>query len=134
MQLAPDADYARKAEELVAKYPHLNRVIFLSTEDPKSIDYFKTLGNWTVLTLQVPRPKVGIVVGPTAYAKEIGSDEEMLNSLVNLDLALTCSAWVGTIASNWNRLIEELRSTVRCKAHLPYIDAHVGWEVHDYSW
>ena len=134
MQLAPDAEYAAKAEELLTQYSYLKRVIFLSTEDPKSVEYFKSLGNWTVLTLQVPRPNVDTVIGPTAYAQQIGSDEEMLNSLVNLDLALTCSAWVGTIASNWNRLIEELRSTVRCKAHMPYIDAHLGWEVNDYFW
>ena len=134
MELEPDVEYAQKAEELVAAYPKLKRVIFLSTEDPKSVEYFKQLGNWTILTLHVPRPDLDMVIGPTAYAQQIGPDEEMLNSLVNLDLALTCSAWVGTIASNWNRLIEELRSTVRCKAHMPYIDAHYGWEVHDYFW
>lgn len=133
MQLVPDLDYVQKAEELVAHYSHLQRVIFLSTEDPKSVAYFKALQNWTTLSLEVPRPMDG-VYSPLEFARKIGPDEEMLNSLTNLDLALDCSAWVGTIKSNWNRLIEELRSTVRCKAHLPYIDAFSGWDVSAYQW
>ena len=98
-----------------------------------AVQYFKQLRNWTVLTLEVPRP-TDSQTSPLNFAREIGADEEMLNSLVNLDIALDCSAWVGTILSNWNRLIEELRSTVRCKAQLAYIDAHSGWDVSDYSW
>ena len=50
-----------------------------------------------------------------------------------LDLALDGSAWVGTIKSNWDRLIEELRSTVRCKAHLPFIDAHFGRSINSFD-
>lgn len=133
MQLVPDHDYVQKAEELVAHYSHLQRVIFLSTEDPKSVAYFKALQNWTIFSLEVPRP-MDRVYSPLEFARTIGPDEEMLNSLTNLDLALDCSAWVGTIKSNWNRLIEELRSTVRCKAHLPYIDASSGWDVSAYLW
>jgi hypothetical protein len=49
--------------------------------------------------------------------------EEVLNSLMNLDLALDCDAWVGTLSSNWCRLIDELRSTSRCKANGIYRDA-----------
>ncbi len=45
---------------------------------------------------------------------------------VNLDLALGCDGWVGTATSNWVRLIDELRSTVRCKAHKLYRDAQQG--------
>ncbi len=134
MQLVPDAEYVARAQELYAYDGHLQRIIFLSTEDPNSIDYFKQLyhSNWTVLSMQLARPTG--VVSPVEFACNIGPDEEMLNSLVNLDLALECSAWVGTINSNWNRLIEELQSTVRCKAQRPYVDAHVGWKIVDYDW
>ena len=133
MPLVPDADYVARAEELLSLYPNLQRIIFLSTEDPQTVQYFKQLQNWTVLTMDVSRPK-DEVVSPVDFAKRIGADEEFLNSLVNLDLALECSAWVGTIRSNWNRLIEELRSTVRCKAHLPYVDAGSGWDLPRYDW
>ncbi|DBA66306.1 TPA: hypothetical protein ACH3X2_002556 [Trebouxia sp. C0005] len=132
MQLVPDVEYLSKAEELVRHDESLHKTIFLSTEDAESVRFFKNLDDWTVLTMDVPRPDQ--VTSPIAFAKRIGSDEEMLNSLVNLDLALQCSGWVGTIKSNWNRVIEELRSTVRCKASRPYIDAHSGWTVDEYVW
>lgn len=48
--------------------------------------------------------------------------------------ALPATGWVGTIKSNWNRLLEKLRSTVRCKAQLAYIDAFSGWNVSAYEW
>jgi hypothetical protein len=46
----------------------------------------------------------------------------MLSSLFNLLLALRADAWVGTLTSNWCRLIDELRSTVAAKAAGPYVN------------
>ena len=132
MVLVPDEVYLRKAEELLAAFPELTRTIFLSTEDSESVKFFRQVSNWTVLLVDTPRQTK--VMSPADFANDIGADEEVLNSLTNLDLALDCSAWVGTLGSNWNRLIEELRSTVRCKAHLPYLDAHQGWEIENYDW
>ena len=132
MELVPDRMYLEKAEELILADGKLTRTIFLSTEDAHSVKYFRRVDNWTVLTMQVPRQTE--LTSPSNFAQSIGPDEEMLNSLVNLDFALECYAWVGTLRSNWNRLIEELRSTVRCKAQLPYVDAHQGWRVSDYDW
>ena len=43
------------------------------------------------------------------YAKERGPAAEYLDSLLNLEVALECGAWVGTLTSNWCRLIDELR-------------------------
>jgi len=50
--------------------------------------------------------------------------------LGQLLLALEADAWVGTYASNWNRLIDELRAVWVPKMAGPYIE--VG-EVHDYQ-
>lgn len=58
----------------------------------------------------------------------------MLNSLLHLDLALQCDSFVGTLSSNWCRLIDELRSTVRCKAHVPYLDAQQDSLPYDVDW
>jgi hypothetical protein len=52
-----------------------------------------------------------------------GACAQVLNSLLSLELALECDGWVGAHYSHWNRLIDELRSTVRCKAHGVYLDA-----------
>ena len=37
---------------------------------------------------------------------------EYLSMLVNIDLSIRCDAWVHTLWSNWNRLIDEMRVTV----------------------
>ena len=43
------------------------------------------------------------------YARERGFAAEYLDSLLNLELALECNGWIGTLSSNWCRLIDELR-------------------------
>lgn len=56
------------------------------------------------------------------YMQQHGYNEEFLDGLLNLDLALHCDGFVSSFLSNWARLIEELRSTVRCKAGSMYVD------------
>jgi hypothetical protein len=56
---------------------------------------------------------------------EHGVSEEMLDCLLNLDLSLSCDGFVASFYSNWARLIEELRATVRCKAQRVFIDVGV---------
>ena len=116
----------RRAAEMLffagAEAHRLTRNVFLSTEDPGAVAYFKRLSQWNTSYTNVPR-KPDTHKTTTAYAKEIGPANEMLNSLINLDLALECEGWVGTLTSNWCRLIDELRSTVRCKADKLYVDA-----------
>jgi hypothetical protein len=57
------------------------------------------------------------------YAHRVGPTNEMLHSLLALDLALRCDAWIGTLTSNWCRLIDEMRATVGCAAGGIYLDA-----------
>lgn len=105
-----------------AEAHRLTRNVFLSTEDPGAVAYFERLSLWNTSYTVVPR-KPDVHKTTVGYAKEIGPANEMLNSLINLDLALSCDGWVGTLTSNWCRLIDELRSTVRCKADKLYVDA-----------
>ena len=56
------------------------------------------------------------------HAMKIGVDVEYIDSLVSLDLSLQCDGFVAAMVSNWGRLINELRSTVRCKADQPFYD------------
>ena len=100
----------------------LSRDVFLSTEDPGAVAYFQQLSEWNTSYTNVPR-KPNTHKSTPEYAREIGPATEMLNSLISLDLALQCEGWVGTLSSNWCRLIDELRSTVRCKADRLYVDA-----------
>ena len=56
----------------------------------------------------------------------------MCNSLMNLQLALRCSAWVCTLGSNWCSLIDELRATVMQQADAPYVNIGYGTPGTDY--
>ncbi len=118
---SPDKAYEDGAAALQAANPGLDRHIFLSTEDETVIRYFVDNTTWEVEyanTARKPDPGKSTV----AYARELGPPTEMLQSLVNLELALETSAWVGTLSSNWCRLIDEFRSTIGCRARSPFVD------------
>ncbi|KAG2428751.1 hypothetical protein HXX76_011453 [Chlamydomonas incerta] len=102
--------------------------LWVSTEDPSTISYFATNGT----TAAGNKWQTGYIAGTPrkpdrnkanlAYMAEIGYYEEVLNALTNLDLALECDGFVGSIYSNWVRLIDEMRSTIRCKADAVFVD------------
>ena len=54
-------------------------------------------------------------------SKDADARQEVLNALVNLELALEADGWICTLLSNWCRLIDELRQTVAMKAGRPYL-------------
>ena len=125
--------YEERADLLQSANQHLQRRVFVSTEDPAVVDHFVQNQGWQTQYVNVTRYN-NTQTSPFQHAQSIGVDNEVLNSLLNLQLALECDGWVGTITSNWGRLIEELRSTVGCKAHMPYIDAAMGTSISDYNW
>ena len=113
----------------------LTHNIYLSTEDEGTVRNFQQFSGWNVSYTHVQRftdPQLS----PLSIADRIGRANEMLNSLVSLDLALQCDAFVMTLSSNWCRLIDELRATVRCKADRPFLDAQQdnAQVDYDYSW
>ncbi len=137
-ELIENKQYLEVVEELHRQEGErwsLSRSIFLSTEDQATADFFQRLPDWDVTFTQVQR-YTDRDVSPMAFAERIGRSNEMLNSLTSLDIALQCDAFVVTLSSNWCRLIDELRATVRCKADHPLLDAQqnntlaeydVGW-------
>ena len=140
-ELVEDGAYLRVAQELhdaqgnltLADTERLKQQIFLSTEDARTVEAFDARVEWDVQYVSVTR---AAVADKTTLERthEIGPYEDMLNSLLNLDLALQCNAFVGTLSSNWCRLIDELRATVRCKAHVPYMDAQQEGPPYDVNW
>lgn len=132
-QLASDETFFKNAEKLLDNNQGLKRRIFLSTEDAETVKYFSKLQWWNVRWTDVKRIHDNST-GPAKFASQIGWTEEFLNSLLSLQLALECDGWVGMITSNWNRLIDELRSTIRCKYDHPYLDVFQGTNITDYVW
>ena len=145
-ELVEDGVYLRVAQELrhaqgnltLADTERLRQQIFLSTEDPQTVATFDAQPEWDVQSVSLMRgaPADMTALEQTREIMHTMMDpyEDMLNSLLNLDLALQCDAYVGTLSSNWCRLIDELRSTVRCKAHVPYMDAQQGAPPYDVNW
>lgn len=137
-ELVDDARYIKIVERLKAQASDelgLTHNIYLSTEDEGTVRSFQQFAGWNVSYTHVQRftdPQLS----PLNIAGRIGRANEMLNSLVSLDLALQCDAFVMTLSSNWCRLIDELRATVRCKADRPLLDAQQDNTIADYdlSW
>ncbi|KAG0563996.1 hypothetical protein KC19_8G074500 [Ceratodon purpureus] len=138
-KLENDTTFFRTAEALlnlnVPGTSGLQRKIYLSTEDPETVRFFSSQRDWTVVYTNVSRDAYkDPTVSPMNFAERIGWDEEFLNSLLSLQLAVECDGFVGAISSNWNRLIDELRSTVRRKYDRVFIDVVQGLNVTDYEW
>lgn len=67
----------------------------------------------------------------SSYINNYDTSEELLDCLLNLDLSLSCDGFLASFYSNWARLIEELRATVRCKAHRVFYDVGGREIMHD---
>uniref|UniRef100_A0A383VK11 Uncharacterized protein n=1 Tax=Tetradesmus obliquus TaxID=3088 RepID=A0A383VK11_TETOB len=121
MKFVPDSTYQSYAQALhTSNLDVLNQSAFVSTEDPTALESLaRNMTSWTIQYTSVPRNnhdgKAPFATAPTT---------EALRALLNLDLALECDGWVGTLGSSWSVLIERLRATVRCKADKPYADGH----------
>eukprot|EP00434_Breviolum_minutum_P010870 symbB.v1.2.009583.t1/scaffold611.1/size181545/6 len=95
------------------------RKVFVSTEDPKVIEKaLKLCGRWKVMYTKAKRSNDDSWM---KMSKDADARQEVLNALVNLELALEADGWICTLLSNWCRLIDELRQTVAMKAGRPYL-------------
>ncbi|CAI5960629.1 unnamed protein product [Closterium sp. NIES-64] len=65
--------------------------------------------DWTFLFTQNPRQEGTMTMHE--YEAAVGADVLVGLSFVNLIIASQCDYFVGTLGSNWNRLIDELRCT-----------------------
>ncbi|WIA15626.1 hypothetical protein OEZ85_002253 [Tetradesmus obliquus] len=121
MRYVNESTYQSYAQALhAANTDVLNQTAFVSTEDPVALKILAgNMTSWTIQYTSVPRNnhdgKSPFATAPTT---------EALRAFLNLDLALECDGWVGTLGSMWSVLTERLRATVRCKADKPYADAH----------
>ena len=52
--------------------------------------------------------------------------EEILNVLLDIHYTMQTEAFVGTLTSNFGRLLDSMRSTVGCRANRPLLDAMHG--------
>jgi len=105
VKLTPDLSEAREA-----------RTIFLSTEDPKVIEEAAELKNWNFVWLHEK------LTNANMHKLSRQGAERVIKDLATIKLHLRCHASVVTFGSNWNRLLEELKSTLGIRPHAPVWD------------
>ena len=105
-----------------------NGTIFLGTEDPAVLSEATEWGRsngWNIaFTNLFDRAEVS---AKESWAGKRGKAEvhhplEYLSMILNLQYALKSQAWVCTLASNFCRVIDELRATVGAKANHLFVD------------
>ena len=127
--IRPLRDYVSAASMIAdtdARYSM--RRIFISTEDPEVIEEAEKLadrenGGYKVMFTEYERKNLPVV----DLAEHFGGSNEMLNGLLNLQLAVMCDGWVCTLTSNWCQLIDSLRSTVAEKSASLFVDIEANW-------
>lgn len=120
MEFLPNKQFLYAAMHVLMKDPSLRPIIFVSTEDQGFLDFISNVTAFQVLAVKIMRHSSNL--SPMEYARMVGPKKEMLQALLNLQIALEADAFIGRLASNWCRLIDELRSTTMCKAHKVYFD------------
>ncbi|CAI7819296.1 unnamed protein product, partial [Closterium sp. NIES-53] len=109
MRLLPLRAFVASAQHMRRNAPNLNHV-WLSTEMQSVIEEAKEQHrDWTFLFTQNPRQEGAMTMHE--YEAAVGADVLVGLSFVNLIIASQCDYFVGTLGSNWNRLIDELRCT-----------------------
>ena len=141
MELVSDKIYFEAAENLVIhNIFSYHRVALVTTEDPNTINYIKSNENdklmkrgWRYLWYDVPRINSN---GIDQLDKISTIKKGILTHIwwLQLLMALECDAWIGTRASNWNRLIDELRCIWVPKCKNVYIEVGNPKDYKDYGW
>eukprot|EP00158_Paraphelidium_tribonemae_P004456 Partr_v1_DN26765_c1_g1_i3_m8637 len=141
MQLLDLPVYITKAEQVVAENPLAYfKTIFVSTEDQAVIDAARkqlsigqgTTANhaWTVYTSNIHR----INGSPYEQLKEFGKSQMTHEWLHQLVMSLEADIEIGTMGSNWNRMISELKCIWVDKCHMPYFEVGAPSSWIAYEW
>jgi len=115
-----------------------SHTIFLSSDDEEAIQSSKnkleSMG-YSVIYSKIPRWKNGNYIemmDTDEYIRKHRQDFAMYH-LLELQMSMEADGWIGTRASNWNRMIDELRCIWVSKCQMPFVE--VG-DIHgdDYGW
>ncbi|CAI7928724.1 unnamed protein product [Closterium sp. NIES-54] len=85
------------------------RYVWLSTEMQSVVDQSSRFIDWTFFYSEVPRQGAGTRM--SEYTEMFGLARTVGISFANLIIASECDFFVGVLASNWNRMINELKNT-----------------------
>ncbi|CAF1542432.1 unnamed protein product [Adineta ricciae] len=145
MRLIPFRQYVEEAEWFAKQNPNsYHKLAFLSSEDPSIFDEAKQITsvtfdygltspneNWIWYMSKIKRLNTGPVQQLRVFQSR---SDATLSWLLQLFMALECDGFVGTLNSNWNRIIDELRCIWTDKCMQPYLEVGdvVDWA--NYHW
>jgi len=117
--LQSEQRYITLANSISANYS----AYFVSTEDQLALDRVRdqlTRPVWFVRGKRLAREERETAL--TELARQGDASGMFVDAWLNLLLAIQCDAYIGTLSSTWNRMLDALRSTVGCKAQAKYYD------------
>ncbi|CAI5996300.1 unnamed protein product [Closterium sp. NIES-64] len=85
------------------------RYVWLSTEMEGAVKKSAQFTGWTFFYSKIHRQSSNEVM--SKYIRDSGMEQAVGTSFANLLIASECDYFVGVLASNWNRLINELKNT-----------------------
>ncbi|CAF1423918.1 unnamed protein product [Adineta steineri] len=145
MRLIPFREYVEEAEWFAKQNPNsFHKSAFLSSEDPSVFEEAKNITsvtfdygltspneNWVWYMSKIKRMNSGPIQQLNAFGSR---HETTISWLLQLFISLECDGYVGTLNSNWNRLIDELRCVWVDKCMHPYLEVGdvVDWS--NYHW
>ncbi|TPX69142.1 hypothetical protein SpCBS45565_g02635 [Spizellomyces sp. 'palustris'] len=143
MTLIPFSAYVETVQKYAAENPMgVYKRLFVSSEDSEVIHSANLLPlsdrdngttssrTWEVFTSHIPRYNKG----PMDQLSLFGRSTMTLSWYLQLWMGLECDGWVGTRASNWNRIIDEFRCIFVDKCHLPYFEVGLKNDWKGYFW
>jgi len=129
MHLHSINEYLMRASELTTEPPGPGRHLFVVTGDPRVIDDLRSekySGSWAFHWLKENLTGKGFY-----FQSDEVSASRVLKDLTTLRISSRCRSFIGTIESNWSRLIQELRDTVGLRNGFLMFDLSngcSGWE------
>ncbi|KAF3920887.1 hypothetical protein ABW21_db0206361 [Orbilia brochopaga] len=140
MKLKPFKEYLEAAERFISHNPlNYRKIAFISTENADIFEEAKRHSEveiakyhvleakarttadwlWTWHWSTIPRANIG----PEAQLETFGNRTDMtINWFLQLMMAIECDLMIGTRASGWNRLLDNLRCGWLAKCQQPFID------------
>jgi hypothetical protein len=131
---SPITDYWDAAIKLIDQHPlRLGRCIVLTTGVLSAVEWFSKQTKEhgvRLIVADIPRIEEESFI---ENSKLRAPFDELILSFAHLVASIQADAFVGTLTSNWCRLVDELRSTVAGKALAPFVDLHADRN-HLFAW
>ena len=139
MKLVPSEDYFHAAQRMAHRQPLSfgRRTLFVSSDDADAVETNRRLAEdarWGFVFSRIYRMDGGFDSERWGTISASSRLSTMYTQLLQLLMSLESDAWVGTRASNGNRLIDELRCVWVHKCRNVYVDVGYLQQEMDYAW